>query len=160
MNKSPNTGFTLIELMIVMAVVGLLMALVGPLTIKGYEKIQAKEEQLTLANWIRTNSYRSFAMGKEGTFELNNNTINFSFEKIRKTDSVSPLNINKRGNIENETEIKNEIIAQYSFEYISFEPQKFTVNVFGLIYPTEVKIHTRNKNLSIDLSEKVNGSKK
>ena len=61
-------GFTLLEVMIVMAIVGLLMALVGPLTIKSHEKTQAKAELLTLQNWIRGNSYRAYATGKGGRF--------------------------------------------------------------------------------------------
>jgi prepilin-type N-terminal cleavage/methylation domain-containing protein len=63
-------GFTLIELMIVMAIVSLLLGLVGPLAINNLEKANAKQELLTIKNWLTKISYRAFHTGKEHILKL------------------------------------------------------------------------------------------
>ena len=55
MNKAikKSYGFTLIELMVVMAIVALLLTMVGPLAISAVDKANAKQEMLTMKNWLK-----------------------------------------------------------------------------------------------------------
>ncbi|WDE03953.1 type II secretion system protein [Thalassomonas viridans] len=157
-------GFTLIELIIVMAIVGLLMGLVGPLTVKGYEKIQAKEEQLTLINLLRANSYRSFAAGKPGMFSLDKNSINFRYlnrndaagGRILAVEPPDEVTISSNNGLAG----SEPIVAASEFKYLTFLPQVLQVNSFGLISPAQITLSINGKEQVLDLSEKVNGIEK
>ncbi|WP_281556600.1 type II secretion system protein [Thalassomonas sp. RHCl1] len=159
-----DRGFTLIELMIVMAIVSLLMGLVGPLTVKAYEKIQVKEEQLTLINLLRANSYRSFAAGQAGVFSLNNNAITFRYLNRSGTEGRRVLSAESPDDTsfhsDNSFVDSEATIAALEFKYLSFLPQTLQVNTFGLLSPAQVTLKINGKEQVLDLSEKVNGSEK
>jgi len=161
MRKTKNSqGFTLIELMVVMAIVALLMSLVGPMTIEGYEKIKAKEEQLSLKNWIKGNSYRSFATGKASVITLSGVSISLSFEDDYDINSElsNPIANSESDEFTQTDEIA--IIASRSFEHLTFQPQQITVNTFGLISPSEVTIQSHGKTRTIIVSEQFDATKK
>jgi prepilin-type N-terminal cleavage/methylation domain-containing protein len=141
--SATNRAFTLIELMVVMAIVALLMGLVGPLTIKGYEKIKAKEELMSLKNWIKGNSYRSFATAKQGEMLLSNQNISLTFAN---NDLFSSIDNSQR-------EVIKKIIASRNFKYLTFSPQKISVNTFGLITPSNITVQLNGKSINIGISE-------
>jgi len=168
MNKQhrKNAGFTLIELIIVMSILALVMSFVGPMTIQGYEKIQAKEELLSLQSWMKGNSYRSFATSKAGIITLNDKNIAFRYQ-VSKTDSELE---SSKGTYEgtqpllspdeqNQINSQN-IISSIDFKFVTFPLQKISVNTFGLIHPATITVHVNDKERVIDLSKKINGSSK
>ena len=57
------TGFTLIELLIVFSILGLLVALVAPLTVKQVEKTHGQEDWLVLERAVEGLAFRAFAEG-------------------------------------------------------------------------------------------------
>ncbi len=59
-----QTGMTLVELLIVFSIVGLLVALVAPLTVRQMDKARGQEELLVLGRTVDTVAFRSFADGK------------------------------------------------------------------------------------------------
>ncbi|MFT5755304.1 MAG: prepilin-type N-terminal cleavage/methylation domain-containing protein [Alteromonadaceae bacterium] len=161
-----SDGFTLIELMIVMSIVALLMSLVGPLTIKSYEKVKAKEEVSTLKNWIKGNSYRSFATAKQGIMALSQNTITFRFAdddvNTINRDSVNSAANNTGNGKVNINEFNNEIfsenneqepVATKTFEYLSFPLQEISVNTFGLVSLSSITVQIKDKITILKLSE-------
>ena len=156
-----HRGFTLIELMIVMAIMALLMALVGPLTIQGYEKMQGKEEQLALKNWLRANSYRSYATGQAGEFTLDENQATFAFPTLAASPVLGPGGQAEQALPEDDGEPSPQhIVSQRSFKYLNFQPQTLRVNTFGLVFPGEVSLQLRGQDLSLDLNERVHAIKK
>lgn len=58
-------GFTLVELLIVLAIMGLLVGLVGGVGVERLEKARAQEEWLVLERLVRGLSFRAFAGGRE-----------------------------------------------------------------------------------------------
>jgi prepilin-type N-terminal cleavage/methylation domain-containing protein len=136
-------GFTLIELMIVMVIVALLMSLVGPLTIKSYEKVQAKEEMLSLKGWIKGNSYRSFATAQQGEITLSEQSIAFTYiDKNARSDANNDLD-----------NINGDPIASRSFKYLSFARQKIAVNTFGLVTPNSITVQLNGNDIQLIISE-------
>jgi prepilin-type N-terminal cleavage/methylation domain-containing protein len=136
MRKYQNTGFTLIELMIVLTVVGLLMALVGPLTVQSFEKAEAKSEMLQMKNWLRKTSSRAFSTGQAYTVQL-------------KGKSLALFN---EGNLES-------AITTKDFESIFFQPQTLTFNHNGFVKPLQLNAVYRKREMTIDLSSWINGNK-
>jgi len=134
MNTNEKTGFTLIELMIVLTIVGFLMTMVGPLAVQSVEKAQAKQEMLMMKNWLRKISARSFNTGQ--AFEL------------------------KLAGVKAELYIKGEtqqpIISQ-TFESLFFQPQEFLYNHRGFITPNILIGTYRERPIKINLSSWVNG---
>jgi prepilin-type N-terminal cleavage/methylation domain-containing protein len=57
-------GFTLVELLIVLAILGLVVALVGPLTADRLDKARAQEEWLVLERTVSGLAFRAFAEGR------------------------------------------------------------------------------------------------
>jgi len=149
-SRNLQTGFTLIELMIVMSIVALLMGLVGPLTIKSYEKAKAVEESLSFKNWVIANSYRSFATGREGTFILNKSTATFSLQTqdgYKKREAFDQLDEDTLLELSEVDE--DNILAISNYEFLSFEPQEITVNSYGIFMTSEVRILVAGKSKSI-----------
>lgn len=128
-------GFTLIELMIVMAIVVLLMAMVGPLAINSLEKAQAKQEMLMVKNWLRKLSYRAFNSGEVHILKLSGKRL----ELFIGENSSTP-------------------IITKSLESLFFQPQMLTYNAKGIVLPEKVVGTYRNQPLSLDLSSWVNHS--
>jgi len=132
------SGFTLIELMVVMAIVGLLMTMVGPLAINTVEKANAKQEMLTMKNWFRKISYRAYSTGS--SYQLN-----LSGKKAE----LFIIN-------DDEQQIQPAIITK-TLDSLFFQPQILYYNAKGFVSPTLVEGTYRNKVLKLDLSEWVNG---
>lgn len=131
--KIQPRGFTLIELMIVMSIVALLMGMVGPLAINSLEKAQAKQEMLTVKNWLRKVSFRAFTTGKE-------HVIKFSGKNIilhTKGEALEP--------IENKT-----------FESLFFQPQQLNYSAKGFVSPKQLIGTLRDKLIVVNLDQWVN----
>ena len=57
-------GFTLVELLVVLAILGLLVALVGPLAADRLDKARAQEDWLVLERTVTGLAFRAFAQGQ------------------------------------------------------------------------------------------------
>jgi general secretion pathway protein H len=62
-------AFTLVELLVVFAIVGLLVALVGPLGVRQMDKARAQEQWLVLQRTVEGLAFRAFAQGREVRLE-------------------------------------------------------------------------------------------
>ena len=58
-------GFTLVEILIVIAILGLLVGLVGPITVERMRKAQAQVEWIEVERGLRDLGFRAFAEGRE-----------------------------------------------------------------------------------------------
>ena len=58
-------AFTLVELLVVFAVLGLLVTLVGPLGVRQMDKARAQEQWLVLERTVEGLAFRAFAEGRE-----------------------------------------------------------------------------------------------
>ncbi|MFT7008492.1 MAG: prepilin-type N-terminal cleavage/methylation domain-containing protein [Colwellia sp.] len=141
--RLPNKGFTLIELMVVMAIVALLMSLVGPLTIQRYEKTRGIEESLSFKNWLVANSYRAFATGKNAVFSLSGNKVTFTYS-INNTDLQNLAEGVVAGQIIYEPQL-NPIISSREFSYLFFQPQTIHVNAYGIISDKSISMTIAGK---------------
>jgi prepilin-type N-terminal cleavage/methylation domain-containing protein len=118
-------GFTLVELLIVMTIVGTLLSLVGPLAIDSLSKAQARSEVLTLRNWVNYQSQRAFVTGADVQVRL--------FGKVAELTSESTLKNTKE------------------FEYLSFPPQVIVLTQHGFIEPKKIIATIVDEDINIDL---------
>tara|TARA_R110002167_G_scaffold366448_1_gene597402 strand:- start:23939 stop:24391 length:453 start_codon:yes stop_codon:yes gene_type:complete len=133
LKKEMTEGFTLIELMIVMSIVALLMGMVGPLAINSLEKAQAKQEMLSINNWLRKIAFRAFSTGHQ-------HIVNFSGKNVV---------LYSKGK-------EKEIIENKSFQTLFFQPQQLIYTSKGFVSPGVLIGSYRGKPLSIDLKVWVN----
>lgn len=147
--RLPNQGFTLIELMVVMAIVALLMSLVGPLTIQRYEKSKSVEESLSFKNWLVANSYRAFATGKNAVFSLSGNKVTFTFS-INNKDLQNLAEEDVAGQIVYQPH-QNPIITSREFSYLFFQPQTIHVNAYGIISDKSISMTISGKTKTIHI---------
>ncbi|MDX2370003.1 MAG: type II secretion system protein [Colwellia sp.] len=128
-----NSGFTLIELMVVMSIVALLMTMVGPLAINAVDKANAKQEMLTIKNWLRKVSYRAFYTGQEYTIKLAGKEVQlfYRYEQIT-------------------------AITKIEFETLFFQPQTLNYNNRGFVEPNKVTGTFQGKTMELDLNSWVN----
>ena len=120
-----NKGFTLIELIIVLSIVGLLLAIVAPISIKAVDKTEAKTELLSTTKWIKNIGFQAFIEQQNYTLELNGNTLNL-YQK--------PSNI---------------LVKTKTLESLSFTQQWINFNANGFVTPEHIEGHFRNEPLSI-----------
>lgn len=101
-----SRAFSLIELMVVIAIMSTLMAIVGPLAINSLEKADAKQEIITLKKWGDAISQRAFLSHQKMTLEL----------KGRQATLLSG---------------DNEVIQKKEFDVLFFQPQTITFSRNG-----------------------------
>jgi prepilin-type N-terminal cleavage/methylation domain-containing protein len=118
-------GFTLVELLIVMSIVGTLLSLVGPLAIDSLSKAQARSEVLTLRNWINYQSQRAFITGTDVQLQLLGKTAELTLSPTQKTTR--------------------------EFEYVLFKDQTILLSKHGFIQPDKITATIVDKDISIDL---------
>lgn len=145
-----NKGFTLIELMVVMAIVALLLTMVGPLAIGAVDKANAKQEMLTMKNWLKKISYRAFATGQKYQLKLSGKQA----ELFAITNDAEQ---NVERSDENDEQQQLSPVITHSFENLFFQPQVLTYNANGFVSPTTLQGTYRNKTLQLDLKQWVNG---
>ena len=126
-------GFTLIELMVVMAIVALLMTMVGPLAINNLEKAQAKQEMLSLKNWFRKISARAFYTGQEHVVKL----------------AGKKVMLYVRGQ-------EQRTITEITFESLFFQPQILQYNTKGFVEPGKLTGSYRGTPIEVNLATWVN----
>lgn len=101
-----HAGFTLIELLVVMAIMTVLMGLVGPMTINGLEKAQARTEVMTLNRWMEDLAYRAFLSQQSIELQLTGKQAKASSPQV-------------------------DFVKTVDFEYIYFQPQTLVFNSNG-----------------------------
>ena len=122
-----SKGFTLIELMIVMSIVALLMGMVGPLAINSVDKARAKQEMLTLKNWLKKVSARAFYTGNKHDVSFNGKTIELYIE-----NSELPF-------------------ESVDFDSLFFQPQRIQFSINGFVNQHTLEGTFRDKPMVLDL---------
>lgn len=85
-------GVTLIELLVVIVMLGIAIALVGPLTISQVDKFKAKNEELLLKRWLKQASSDAFKIETSKSYLLDGkiiyeaNTLNPESPELDKFD--------------------------------------------------------------------------
>lgn len=128
-----NLGFTLIELMIVMAISALLVGMVGPLAMNSVDKANARQELLTVKNWLNKVSHRSFYTGETHILKLTGKQVSL----YRADDQQAP-------------------IASKVFDDIFFQPQTLIFNNKGFVQPNILKATSRGELLELNLARSIN----
>jgi len=123
--KSSN-GFTLIELMIVMAIVALLMSFVGPMAMNSLERAEAKSELMELKQLIVKTGQYSFATGKTHILKLQGKSV----EVYDSTTSNT---------------------KKYSFSYLFFQPRDIRFNNRGIADVEYISTQYRERVVDINI---------
>jgi len=87
-----GSGFTLIELMVVLAIMSTLFALIGPNLIKVYEKAKFQSELVELRESLRKISYKAFINGRAVAVYLNSNSMRYQYLDSDKKALVKQFN--------------------------------------------------------------------
>lgn len=112
-------GFTLVELLIVLAIVGTLVALVAPLGVRQIERTRAQEEWLTLNRALTGIAFTAFTESAPVTLELSGRRLEWTLE------GQKPQNI--------------------EFEQLSFDRQVIAINANGLADAKEIRVRQRER---------------
>ncbi|WP_206484700.1 type II secretion system protein [Thalassotalea sp. G2M2-11] len=123
-----NIGFTLIELMIVLSIVALLMTMVGPFALNIIDKTQAKQERLSIENWLRKVSSLSFYSGQVLWIEFNGRLVSLYNPK------------------------KQQTIEEIRFESLFFQPQKLVFNNKGKTEQKVIQGTFNGQKISLDVT--------
>ena len=122
-----KSGFTLIELLIVIVLLGMAIALVGPLTIEQVENSRARNEQQKLQRWLQQQSFVAFSRQQHAEFLFDGKAI---YTATAQSEEA-------------------EIIA--NFNYLFFEPQALTINKNGHIQPDYLAVNVKGRTEQIEL---------
>ena len=122
-------GFTLIELMIVVAIMSVLLMLIGPNLFNTYQKAQYSTDEIKLKESLKKLSYKSFVNGREMLIRLDKGTLYYQY------------------NDEYDREKKIE------FDHIEFSQQGFYFTKHGFSTVAEVKLLAGSQRKAISLEE-------
>lgn len=128
---SKLTGFTLVELTIVMIIVTLLLSMVGPLAIEQVEKVQVKNEYKTFQRLIKNLSNKAYLTGDSFVLLLTGNKLS-----IKKAHS------------------DKQILIEY--KYLVFKSANLTINTKGYIDPDRLDIYLNNREVHESFSKSIN----
>ena len=129
-----QSGFTLIELMVVMTIITLLIGLGGPLAINSLDKAQAKSEILTLKNRLRKISYRAYILQSSAEVTFKGKEITISYNG----SNSQPITITN--------------------EVLFFNEQVLYFNNYGFVQPLKLNLTYRDINTTLDLASLINTS--
>lgn len=123
---SSTSGFTLVELMIVMVIGAMLTALVGGLSVDNYRKYQLKGEELELISFLKQSSNKAFLYEQSLTVNTTDNQIILS-----KPDKKSVSNI--------------------QFAYLTLDSGTFSINRYGTFSQQNVTFYLNGRAKTLDL---------
>jgi len=119
-------GFTLVELLVVLTILGLLLGLVGPLAVDRVDKAKSQEEWLVLERTVTGLAFRAFAEGRP--VELTGEGAQLSW-RIGGEDRVLP------------------------FEKLFFDPrQELLINRNGVASPAVLSLRQAGRERRLELN--------
>ncbi|ODB36781.1 prepilin-type N-terminal cleavage/methylation domain-containing protein [Pseudoalteromonas sp. BMB] len=109
------SGYTLIELLIVMSVISLVLSIVGPMTVSAIDRATEKSELQETKLWLKNLGNRAFLLGTEILVEVER-------DKISIYNDVS----------------KTSMLDSKAFKKLEFEPTLVRVNSQGFASPNSI----------------------
>lgn len=82
--STQSSGFTLVELLIVLTIIGLTASLVAPLGAKQFDKARAQEEWLTLRRTVDGLAFRAYSLGRETELHAKGTSLEWTFTDGKK----------------------------------------------------------------------------
>lgn len=129
-----QSGFTLIELLVVLTLMGLVLSLVGPLSVDSFEKIRSRDEVLKLKHFLRSASAEAFLSGQWLRIEARENRV-------------------AMGNEDGERMSKD-------FTYLSFPDQVLDLSPQGLPQTRQLRYQRRGRAEALSFGELLQPNKK
>ena len=122
-----SKGFTLVELLVVLAILGFVVALVGPLTADRLDKARAQEEWLVLERTVSGLAFRAFAEGRPVELQAEGGRLTW---RVAGADE-----------------------RVLSLERLFFEPaQTVTINANGIAAPARLTVRRAGLERSLELN--------
>lgn len=128
-----KTGFTLIELLVVIVLLGIAIALVGPLTIEQVENSRARAEQQSLIRWLRHQSFVAFAKQQPLHFVFDGKAVYQAEQQYK----------HQQGTTE----------ALIHYNYLFFQPQVLSFNSHGFTTAPTVNFTVMGRDTTLHLSD-------
>lgn len=124
--RSNISGFTMIELMIVLIIMGMMMAIVAPVSMQAIERSEAKVELQELKNWIKQLANQAVLTSTPITLELDGGEAKLTGDKLLE---VQKLN------------------------YVVFAKKSLKINQFGIAVPQQVEASFKGEKLILKVGE-------
>ena len=126
-----RSGFSMIELLIVIVLMGIGFSLIGPMTVDFVDKSKARNEYLQLNRWIEKQSLKHFLGTKSSSFYFNHQSIYEISENLKSTNEPQNLII--------------------TFNYLFFESQYIRFNHNGYASSRYLTVNTKTTTKKLDL---------
>jgi prepilin-type N-terminal cleavage/methylation domain-containing protein len=122
-----SKGFTLIELMVVLAIISVAYSLVGPNLFNTYKKMQGQAELKEFKNTLNKISYKSFINAREVVLQLNDRSVKYRY-------------------------IDEPKFITMTMEYVSFPKQEIIFSSAGFtnISSFSIEVNEQLSNISLD----------
>lgn len=112
-------GFTLVELLVVMAIVGIMLSLVGPFTVKQLDNLKRAEEREQLQQTLAQLRFQAFQQRQSMLIETNGKLL-----------TATPRASQWRGRVSYD---KDQPSFSYSYQWTEFPRQQLLINAHGFV---------------------------
>lgn len=123
-------GVTLIELLVVIVLLGIAIALVGPLTMQQIDSSRARNEKLKFERWLQQQSFNAFASEEALSLRLDGKAVFLASDNNSNTPEEPLLRL----------------------EHLFFPPQHIQINSHGFITPALLDYQLRGSLQQLDTS--------
>lgn len=135
-------GFTLIELMVILVIMGVLLSLVGPLAVQNLDKVTVKTEEKQFQNWLIKTSFSAFNRGSPLALNLQGHQVVV----------YAATQFEQEGSSEANSE-DTDPIDSITFETLFFQPQTLLLNKNGFPSADTVEYQLTDKQFSINVQQ-------
>lgn len=136
-------GFTLVELLIVIGIMGLVLSLVGPLTVNQLDSAKRSQEREQLNLYLRHYQFRALQHREKLILSFEGRYLRIYQDvpdAVRVQAQVDAESDRDRFGRPEAAEIPETfLLREYEFEHLAFRPQQLRINAHGYWSPTHLE---------------------
>ncbi len=150
--NSWQRGFTMVELLVVLAIAGILLTLVGPFTVNQLDNVKRAQEREEIRLLLNQWQFQAFQQRRAFHIRFTGHDIHLYGLDSFKYDSRQPA-------AEEGTSTTNESLNQSlshslshsTFEYSEFPQQSIEINAHGFVTPIQVRVRQGEREFTLSL---------
>lgn len=139
-------GFTMVELLVVLAIAGILLTLIGPFTINQLDNIKRAQEREKIRLLLNQWQFQAFQQHRAFRLHLSGQHLSVYGVEAIKYNARQPFIDNLK-----EQHNRQDALGYDTFKYSEFPQQSIHINAHGFVTPTQVRLRQGRREFTLSL---------